>query len=65
MRRLRLLLLCSATAALLGSLLLGCAYLAAGVRLAKSGTAGDARDLLRASVLYLPLLYLFLLVAKP
>ncbi|MCY4536093.1 MAG: heme o synthase [Bryobacterales bacterium] len=44
---------------------LGCAYLAAGVRLAKSGTAGDARDLLRASVLYLPVLYLFLLVAKP
>lgn len=45
--------------------LLGCAYLAAGVRLAKSGTAGDARDLLRASILYLPVLYLFLLVAKP
>ena len=45
--------------------LLGCAYLAAGIRLARSGAPGDARDLLRASVLYLPVLYLFLLVAKP
>ncbi|MCY4187472.1 MAG: protoheme IX farnesyltransferase, partial [Bryobacterales bacterium] len=45
--------------------LLGCAYLAAGIRLARSGAASHARDLLRASVLYLPVLYLALLVAKP
>lgn len=45
--------------------LLGCAYLAAGIRLAKSGAASDSKDLLRASVLYLPVLYLFLLIAKP
>ncbi len=45
--------------------LLGCAYLVAGVRLAKTGAAAHAKDLLRASVLYLPVLYLFLLVARP
>ncbi len=45
--------------------LLGAAYLASGVRLARTGTSARARDLLRASVLYLPLLYLFLLIAKP
>ncbi len=45
--------------------LLGVGYFAAGVRLARSGTAMSAKELLRASVLYLPLLYLFLLVAKP
>ena len=45
--------------------LLGAGYLASGVRLARLGTAASAKDLLRASVLYLPLLYFFLLVAKP
>ncbi len=45
--------------------LLGAGYLVYGLRLAHSGTTTSARELLRASVLYLPLLYLFLLVAKP
>ncbi len=44
--------------------LLGIAYLVFGVRLAQRGTGVQARELLRASVLYLPLLYLFLLVFK-
>ena len=47
------------------SFLLGIAYLGCGLRLARHGTGSHARDLLKASVLYLPLLYLFLLVAKP
>ncbi len=47
------------------SFLLGCGYLAAGVRLARSGTAPHARDLLKASVFYLPLLYALLIVARP
>lgn len=45
--------------------LLGAGYLASGIRLARLGTAATAKDLLRASVLYLPLLYLCLLVARP
>ena len=45
--------------------LLGIGYLGYGVNLARKGTRGQARELLKASVLYLPLLYLFLLVAKP
>ena len=45
--------------------LLGVAYLASGVRLAREGTKARAKELLKASVLYLPLLYLFLLIAKP
>ena len=45
--------------------LLGVGYLAYGLRLAKHGTRANARELLKASVLYLPLLYLFLLIAKP
>ncbi len=45
--------------------LLGVGYLAAGIRLARAGTTASARELLRASVLYLPVLYFFLLVAKP
>ena len=44
--------------------LLGIAYLVFGIRLARRGTRVQARELLRASVLYLPLLYLFLLVFK-
>ncbi len=45
--------------------LLGVAYLASGVRLAREGTTARAKELLKASVLYLPLLYLLLLIAKP
>jgi protoheme IX farnesyltransferase len=47
------------------SFLLGIGYLACGLRLARNGTGSHARELLKASVLYLPLLYLFLLIAKP
>ena len=47
------------------SFLLGIAYLGCGLRLARNATGSHARDLLKASVLYLPLLYLFLLVSKP
>lgn len=39
-------------------------YLAFGVKLAKHGTAAQAKELLKASVLYLPMLYLFLLIAR-
>lgn len=49
----------------LPALLLGIGYLAHGWRLARTGTRAQARNLLKASVLYLPLLYFFLLVAKP
>ena len=45
--------------------LLGAAYLASGVKLAREGTKARAKELLRASVLYLPVLYLFLLIARP
>ncbi len=47
----------------LPALVLGTVYLAYGVRLARAGTGAQARELLRVSVLYLPLLYLFLLAA--
>ncbi len=47
------------------SFLLGVGYLVCGLRLARNCTRARARELLKASVLYLPLLYLFLLVAKP
>ena len=49
----------------IAAFLLGVAYLASGVRLAREGTTARAKELLKASVLYLPLLYLFLLIAKP
>ena len=45
--------------------LLGIGYLVYGARLARHGTRAHAKELLKASVLYLPLLYLFLLIAKP
>ena len=45
--------------------LLGTAYLVSGIRLARGRTATSAKELLKASVLYLPVLYLFLLMAKP
>ena len=44
---------------------LGAAYLWYGLRLARSPSTANAKKLLRASVLYLPVLYLFLLVASP
>lgn len=44
--------------------LLSAGYLAVGLKLAKYGSAPQAKELLRASVLYLPLLYLFLLIAR-
>ena len=45
-----------------GALVLGLLLLAPGVALARSRSTGDARRLLRASVLYLPLLFLLSLV---
>lgn len=45
--------------------LLSVGYLAFGVKLARNGTAAQAKELLKASVLYLPLLYFFLLIARP
>lgn len=44
--------------------LLSVGYLAVGLKLAKYRSAPQAKELLRASVLYLPLLYLFLLIAR-
>ena len=44
--------------------LLSAGYLAFGFKLAKGRSAPQAKELLRASVLYLPLLYLFLLIAR-
>ncbi len=44
-------------------LLLSLGYLAYGVKFARSGSRSRARDLLKASVLYLPLVYLLLVVA--
>ncbi len=43
---------------------LGVLYLAAGVRMAKVRNEANARFLLRASIAYLPLLYLFLIADK-
>ncbi len=45
--------------------LLSAGYLLSGIKLARTGTAASAKGLLRASVLYLPALYLFLLIARP
>lgn len=39
-------------------------YLVYGAKLARRGTAAQAKELLKASVLYLPMLYLFLLIAR-
>jgi protoheme IX farnesyltransferase len=46
------------------AVVLGCLYLAAGVRMARRRTKDNARTLLRVSVIYLPLLYLFLVADK-
>lgn len=46
------------------AVVLGCLYLAAGVRMARQRTEENARMLLRVSVVYLPLLYLFLVADK-
>ncbi len=46
------------------ALVLGLFYLAAGIRMARERTAVRARKLLLASVIYLPLLYLFLVADK-
>lgn len=48
----------------IASVVLGCLYLAAGVRMARNRTEGHARSLLRVSVAYLPVLYLFLIADK-
>ena len=47
-----------------GALVLGLLMLAPGVTLARSRSIGDARRLLRASVLYLPLLFLLSVVDR-
>ncbi|MCY3737580.1 MAG: heme o synthase [Gemmatimonadaceae bacterium] len=47
-----------------GALVLGLLMLAPGVTLARSRSIGDARRLLRASVLYLPLLFLLSIVDR-
>ena len=46
------------------AIILGSLYLAAGVRMARQRTEQHARTLLRVSVAYLPLLYLFLIADK-
>ena len=46
------------------ALLLSTAYLASGLRTASAKTTIQARMLLRTSVLYLPLLYVFLVLDK-
>lgn len=46
------------------AIVLGCLYLAAGVQMARQRTEENARMLLRVSVVYLPLLYLFLVADK-
>ena len=46
------------------ALVLGLAYLYSGISVACSKTGSNAKRLLQASVLYLPLLYVFLVVAK-
>jgi protoheme IX farnesyltransferase len=45
----------------LAALLLGVVFLRAGIRLSRTRTIQQARGVLRASVLYLPLLYAALL----
>jgi len=46
------------------ALLLGLGYLYYGVRTARARTVVEARKLLQASVIYLPVLYLFLVISK-
>ena len=47
-----------------GALLLGAAYLSCGVRAARERTLASARRVLLASVLYLPVLYVLMLVNR-
>jgi protoheme IX farnesyltransferase len=47
-----------------GALALGVYFFYSGVRLAKAGTAGQARMLLKASIIYLPLIYGLLMLDK-
>ena len=47
---------------LVGALILGVGFLAAGVSFARQKTLGEARTLLRASLLYLPLLLILIVV---
>jgi protoheme IX farnesyltransferase len=47
-----------------GAAAMGVAFFYSGVRLARKRTAGEARRLLKASVLYLPLLYALLMLDK-
>lgn len=46
------------------ALLLGLGYLYYGIRTARARTVVEARKLLQASVIYLPVLYLFLVISK-
>jgi protoheme IX farnesyltransferase len=48
----------------IASIILGSLYLAAGVKMARQRTEQNARLLLRVSVAYLSLLYLFLMADK-
>jgi protoheme IX farnesyltransferase len=48
----------------IGAVALGAYYFYSGIRLAKVGTAGQARMLLMASIIYLPLIYALLMLDK-
>jgi len=48
----------------IAAIILGSLYLAAGIKMARQRTEQNARMLLRVSVAYLPLLYLFLIAGK-
>jgi protoheme IX farnesyltransferase len=49
---------------LFGAVALGIAFFWSGVRLARKRTAGEARRLLKASIVYLPLIYVLLMIDK-
>ena len=49
---------------LVGALICGVAFLCVGVSTARGKTRADARRLLRASVLYLPLIYALMMFDK-
>jgi protoheme IX farnesyltransferase len=53
------------TAYLVGALMLGLAFLYAGVRVAFDRTRPRARSVLLASVMYLPLLYGLMVLDRP
>ena len=48
----------------IGASMLGAYYFYSGIQLAKVGTAGQARKLLMASIIYLPLIYALLMLDK-